>query len=254
MVKNNYMQVAFYTDPGARRSENQDYVGAFTNQVGRVMVMVADGVTSTEGGDVASAMAVEHFGNAWTKTTIETIAPINDWLRKMTSLENDAILQAGERFDDLKKMATTFVLAVLFDDQVVIGNLGDSKAFLLHDDQLAQLSFDHNLENEMWRTGKVFDQKSQNSENAKSLTRFLGFDRRADIEISQRDFVADDMLFLTSDGIPKVVEATKVKEVMREQTSLDDRSCKLSQGADANGAPDNVTALLVSRDNKKETK
>lgn len=63
------MQIAFHTDSGIKRQENQDYVGAFTNQVNRVMVMVADGVTSTEGGDVASAMAVEHFGHAWEQTT-----------------------------------------------------------------------------------------------------------------------------------------------------------------------------------------
>lgn len=55
------MAIAYHTDPGAKRPDNQDYVGAFTNSFGRTMVIVADGVTSNEGGEVASAMTVEHL-------------------------------------------------------------------------------------------------------------------------------------------------------------------------------------------------
>lgn len=248
------MQIAFHTDSGVKRNENQDYVGAFTNQKGNVMVMVADGVTSTEGGEVASAMAVEHFGHAWGKTTIETIKPSIAWIKETVAFENDVIIEAGQRFDDLKTMATTLVLAILFDEQVVIGNLGDSKAFLLHHNSLKQISFDHNLKNELVRTGTVSQKQAENIPNANSVTRFLGVDRHADIEIGQHKFSDEDMLFLTSDGITKVLNKTTIKQIMRTATTLDLRAHELIRSANNNGAPDNVTALLVSRNNEEDTK
>lgn len=75
------MAIAYHTDPGAKRPDNQDYVGAFTNSFGRTMVIVADGVTSNEGGEVASAMTVEHFGHAWESSQLETIVPTIEWLK-----------------------------------------------------------------------------------------------------------------------------------------------------------------------------
>lgn len=248
------MQVAFHTDSGVKRQENQDYVGSFTNQAGRLMVMVADGVTSTHGGEVASAMAVEHFGHAWETTTIETMKPTIDWLKETTHQENQAILAADQRFEDLKRMATTLVIAVIFDDQIVLGNLGDSKAFLLHNQVLTQISCDHNLKNELVRAGTMSQAEAERLAQANSVTRYLGVDDRADIEIAQYPFVANDMLFLTSDGITKVLDVGTMTDIMQQATTLDMRAYELISAANRNGAPDNVTALLVSRDNEEDTK
>merc|ERR1712127_925467 len=90
-------------------------------------------------------MTVEHFGHAWESSDLETIVPTIAWLKKQAKIENDAIIKAGQRFQELSQMATTVVLALLFDEKVVIANLGDSKAFLLHNNQLTQLSNDHIL-------------------------------------------------------------------------------------------------------------
>lgn len=248
------MQIAFHTDPGTKRDENQDYVGAFTNQKGTIMVIVADGVASTEGGEVASAMAVERFGHAWESTTIDTIKLATHWIAETTAHENNVILDVGKRFDDLKIMATTLVLSILFDEQVLVGNLGDSKAFLLHQNSLRQLSFDHNLKNELIRAGTVSQVDAENVPNANSVTRFLGVDEHANIEIKQYPFVGDDLLFLTSDGITKVLDDESIKRIMRADMTLDMRACELIRAANSQGTPDNVTALLVSRHNKKDTK
>ncbi len=177
------MVIAYHTDPGAKRPDNQDYVGAFTNSFGRTMVIVADGVTSNEGGEVASAMTVEHFGHAWESSQLETIVPTIEWLKNQTIIENQTILEAGQRFEELSEMATTLVLAVLFDDQIVVANLGDSKAFLLHGDELTQLSFDHTLKNEMIRSGALSAEGASNLPNARSVTRFLGVDQHAMLEV-----------------------------------------------------------------------
>jgi len=195
-------------------------------------------------------MAVEHFGHAWETTTIETMKSTIDWLKETTHQENQAILAAGQRFEALKQMATTLVIAVIFDDQIVLGNLGDSKAFLLHDQVLTQISCDHNLKNELVRAGTMSRAEAERLAQANSVTRYLGVDDRADIEIAQYPFVANDMLFLTSDGITKVLDVGTMTDIMQQATTLDMRAYELISAANRNGAPDNVTALLVSRDNE----
>ncbi|MFT9414983.1 protein phosphatase 2C domain-containing protein [Leuconostoc falkenbergense] len=242
------MAIAYHTDPGAKRPDNQDYVGAFTNSFGRTMVIVADGVTSNEGGEVASAMTVEHFGHAWESSQLETIVPTIEWLKNQTIIENQTILEAGQRFEELSEMATTLVLAVLFDDQIVVANLGDSKAFLLQGDELTQLSFDHTLKNEMIRSGALSAEGASNLPNARSVTRFLGVDQHAMLEVIQHEFVDDDMLFLTTDGITKVLTHDEIKATMRLEAPLDIRVFDMIQQANSLGAPDNVTAVLVTHE------
>ncbi|MFR8085847.1 MAG: PP2C family protein-serine/threonine phosphatase, partial [Leuconostoc gelidum] len=110
------------------------------------------------------------------------------------------------------------------------------------------------LKNELVRTGTVSQKQAENIPNANSVTRFLGVDRHADIEIGQHKFSDEDMLFLTSDGITKVLNKTTIKQIMRTATTLDLRAHELIRSANNNGAPDNVTALLVSRNNEEDTK
>ncbi|GMA70431.1 protein phosphatase [Leuconostoc litchii] len=242
------MAIAYHTDPGSKRRDNEDYVGAFTNQAGRTMVIVADGVTSNEGGEVASAMTVEHFGHAWQNSSMETIVPTITWIKEQAKIENKAIIDAGQRFQELSQMATTVVLAILFDEKIVVANLGDSKAFLLHRDQLIQLSNDHVLKNEMVRRGVMATDDAKKIAHANSVTRFLGVDKYADIEISQHKFVDDDILFLTSDGITKVLSDDTIKRIMRYEETLEIRVFDMIQQANIKGAPDNVTAVLVTHE------
>jgi len=84
--------------------------------------------------------------------------------------------------------------------------------------------------------------------HANSVTRFLGVDEHADIEISQHDFVADDILFLTSDGITKVLDYKTIKQIMRYEEPLDIKVFDMIQQANEKGAPDNVTAVLVTHE------
>ncbi|MGX7052021.1 protein phosphatase 2C domain-containing protein [Leuconostoc palmae] len=246
------MQIAFQTDSGTRK-ENQDYVGSYTNTKGYVMAIVADGVTSNEGGEVASSMAVEHFGYEWQQTKIDTIKLATVWLKKMVKKENDTILSAGDRFSELQNMATTIVLAIFFEKKVLIGNLGDSKAFLLHNNHLKQVSCDHNLKNELFRAGTVSHENAENVPSANSVTRYLGVDKHADIEIEQYNFVADDILFLTSDGITKVLTLDMIATILQEKLDLKMRVEKLINEANAKNVSDNITALLVGRGDEKDS-
>ncbi len=105
----------------------------------------------------------------------------------------------------------------------------------------------------MLRAGTITKKAAEELPNGDSVTRFLGVDDQTNIEIDQHPFLQKDMLFLTSDGITKVLSNTNIKRIMQEKISLDLRAKKLIASANQQGAPDNVTALLVSRDDEKDT-
>ncbi|MDR0899526.1 MAG: protein phosphatase 2C domain-containing protein, partial [Lactobacillaceae bacterium] len=124
------MQIAYLSDTGTNKSDNQDFVGIFTNSFGVQLAIVADGVTSLKGGDVASEMVVHNFGHQWTQDDVQDMDSARKWLKETAERENARILEAGAKFDDLSAMATTFVSAVVIGNQVLISNLGDSRAYL----------------------------------------------------------------------------------------------------------------------------
>ncbi|WP_177159886.1 protein phosphatase 2C domain-containing protein, partial [Oenococcus oeni] len=119
------MQIAYLSDIGTRKKENQDFVGIFTNKSQYKLAIVADGVTSEKGGDIAAEMVVNNFGFGWRQTDISSIEEAKTWISKKAREENSRILMAGKRFDDLSQMATTMVLTVAINNDVLIGNLGD---------------------------------------------------------------------------------------------------------------------------------
>lgn len=147
------MKIAYKSDIGKLRKTNQDFVGTFVNKLGYKFAVVADGVGGQVAGDVASAMAVLHLGNQWELSEIKTPLAAREWLNNQVKAENSAILEASERFHDLKGMATTLVTVMLFDDELVFANIGDSRGYILHNGEFKQLTVDHSLVNELVLTG-----------------------------------------------------------------------------------------------------
>ncbi len=118
------MQIAYQTAIGKRRTDNEDSAGVFTNQSGVKLTLIADGIGGNQGGDVASQMAVAHLGHAFESTSADDIDEIKTWLSAQISVENQDIRQRSQQYADLSGMGTTIVLAVVFEQMALIGNIG----------------------------------------------------------------------------------------------------------------------------------
>lgn len=112
------MEVAYQTDVGQQRQNNQDYVGFYTNQRGVQFAIVADGMGGHLGGDVASEMAVSHIGHEFEKTDDTDIEAMVKWLIFELQRENQHILAKANQYDDLSGMGTTLV-AVLISGRTI---------------------------------------------------------------------------------------------------------------------------------------
>ncbi|TYC50104.1 Stp1/IreP family PP2C-type Ser/Thr phosphatase [Weissella muntiaci] len=238
------MKITYASDRGRVRADNQDYVDVFVNTSGSQLAIVADGVGGEFGGDVASTMAVLHLGNEWRITDVADAAAGRAWLETMAAQENETILNAGRRYKTLKGMATTLVVAIILADQVIIANLGDSRAYLLRNRELRQITEDHNLAGELLRQGAITADQAAEHPGRHIITRSLGVGEDVMLDIYEFALQADDLLMLTTDGLPKILSDREIITEIEHAPSQKAAVENLITNVNAGGGPDNVTVLL----------
>ena len=149
------MRIAYGSDVGRKRAKNVDSVGNFKNRSNVVFVILADGLGGYQGGEVASEMAVSHLGYLFEQTELNNSNDAKVWLEEKLSCENQMIIERSKQYQDLEGMGTTVVCAMFFENKCLIAHLGDSRAYILHDQKLVQLTEDHSLVNELVKRGEI---------------------------------------------------------------------------------------------------
>lgn len=239
------MDIAYQTDIGQEREDNQDYVGVFSNQDHLTFTIVADGIGGHQGGDVASSMAVSHIGYHFEQTAFNQPMDVVNWLSKQVKNENDQIIKKANQFKNLQGMGTTVVAATFFDDQMIVANIGDSRAYLQRDGQFVQLTEDHSLVNELVKKGEITEQEAKNHPQKNIITRTLGISPDADIDAKLYQLQPNDQILLCTDGLSNVVSDDQIKAVLSQSISTKEKCQTLIQMANDAGAPDNVTVLIA---------
>ncbi|CAK1226658.1 Serine/threonine protein phosphatase PrpC (PTC1) [Fructobacillus fructosus] len=251
------MAIAYQSDKGPKRSDNQDAVGAFYNRSGDPLVLVADGVASQKGSKKAAQLVIQTLGRAWEQVTFSEDERVKEWLIHQADLANQAILLVGEHDEGRSQMATTLVVAVCLPNRILVANAGDSRAYLLRRHEAKQLTFDHTLKNELERQSG--QRVSENIPEGDSLTRYLGVNRQVDLEWTVVTPQVGDWLYLTSDGLSKVLTLDEQLQILQPGirrpgnqpalgSALDtaERLAALTKAAIMRSVPDNVTSLLVT--------
>ncbi|KRN31728.1 Stp1/IreP family PP2C-type Ser/Thr phosphatase [Weissella halotolerans] len=239
------MKIAYASDRGRVRSTNQDYTGVFINKVGTQLAIVADGVGGENGGDVASTMAVSHLGNEWQQTGINDLAAAQAWVKDYVSSENETIVQAAKRYKTLQGMATTIVMAVILPDRVGIANLGDSRAYLIRQQAITQLTEDHNLAEELVQHGAITPAQARKHPGRNVITRQLGADTVTDVDWFELPLQAGDYLLMTSDGMVKHLDNRAIlQSILAGGDGLETTVKTLIEQTNQAGGSDNITVLL----------
>lgn len=240
------MEVAYRTSIGQQRADNEDYVDVFTNQAGQHLAIVADGIGGHQGGDVASAMAVSHLGHEFVQTDLTTPEAARTWISKEITAENQSIIDKSNQFADLNGMGTTLVAALYFAEEVVIASIGDSRAYLLRDGQLRQLTEDHSLVNELVKRGEISRQAARHHPKKNVIIRSLGISDDARFDLKTYPLVLGDQLVLCTDGLTNMVEDQQIKTVLTSSLSVAEKCDRLIELANAAGGLDNITVLIIA--------
>ncbi|GEP74573.1 Stp1/IreP family PP2C-type Ser/Thr phosphatase [Weissella thailandensis] len=238
------MKIAYASDTGRMRAENQDYVSVFINQSGAQLAIVADGVGGQNGGDVAATMAVSHIGNQWQQSTIDTVETAKQWLIEQVNSENDTIVKTAQRYRTLNGMATTLVIAVILANQLIIANIGDSRAYVIRQRQMRQLTVDHNLANELLQEGAITEDEAVTHPGRHLITRQLGVTDDSKPDLFAINLYPNDYVLMTTDGMPKHVSDENILQTVLSANDIADAVTQLITKTNNAGGSDNVTVLI----------
>lgn len=224
------------TDVGRVRSVNED-----AYLVAPPVYAIADGMGGHRGGAVAAQLAMRTLASR----APELASADREALVEAVAAANRAILLESDADDALRGMATTCTAALVRGGTVRIAHVGDSRAYLLRDGRLAQLTDDHSVVAQLVREGQLSPEEAAVHPGRSVIFRALG--TQPDIEVDAVDvsLEADDRLLLCSDGLTGMLGNAEIAAVLREVADTGGAVEALVARANAAGGADNVTAVLV---------
>ena len=217
-------------------------------------MLVADGMGGMAGGEVASRLALTKLIDLIVDTSDWTLAlkrqrDVTTVLERMTErfLEIDEVLRKEARSDQtLRGMGTTLTVAGAIGNDLIIGHVGDSRAYLLRGDSFKQLTTDHTLAQALIDAGVASRDDPASRSMRHVLTAAVGsLGDQVDPQVQRLKLSAGDQLLLCTDGLTEAVEDEIIAQVMRESNSAQSACQALVDLALANGGPDNITVVLA---------
>lgn len=232
------LRYAARSDVGLVRANNQDSAYA-----GPHLLVVADGMGGHAGGDVASSVAVAHL----VPLDDEAHGPddaLEELGRALTEAHEELLARAEEN-PELAGLGTTVTALLRSGNKLATAHIGDSRAYLLRDGELSQVTTDHSFVQHLVNTGKITPEEAERHPQRSVLLRVLGdFDMDIAPDLSVREARAGDRWLLCSDGLSGVVSAETLADTLREVVDVDACADQLIRLALRGGAPDNVTVVL----------
>ncbi|ADW70808.1 Stp1/IreP family PP2C-type Ser/Thr phosphatase [Granulicella tundricola] len=237
----NKVEVAALSDVGCVRTNNED---SFGYDPDRQVYVVCDGMGGMASGEVASQMAVSTFLQVVSDAAPAT--PIEAILNQAIVAANSAVHEVGLQ-PAHKGMGTTLVAACIEDSKLFIGNVGDSRAYLIQGHQCMQITVDHSYINELIRTGvvKVEDAGSVDLKGMQSvITRAIGVSAAVDPDFFSADLTPGDIVLLASDGLTRYIEQKELGLIIGA-CDLESSARNMIAVAKERGGTDNITVLLL---------
>jgi serine/threonine protein phosphatase PrpC len=222
------------TDPGRRRRLNED---AYVCEP--PLFAVADGIGGAQAGEVASSLAAaalrDDAGGHGGRERVEAL--IQEANRRVYLRQAHDATVSG--------MGTTMTAALVEDAKVWIGHVGDSRAYLVRDGKLEQLTDDHSLVAELVRSGKLSPEEAGTHPHRSVVTRALGTDPSVDVDTFSVEARPGDLYLLCSDGLTSMVADAKILgEIERRRSDLGSAAKSLVRAANRGGGEDNITVVF----------
>ncbi len=231
------------TDVGVVRSGNED---TYLMEPDRGLFVVADGMGGHAAGEVASEMAArliaEGFRPVRGMSDDELMAQMVAAIRSA----NAAIFERTLQEHDKRGMGTTVTTLSLLPRRYLIGQVGDSRAYLLRGSTLTQITKDHSYVQEQVDAGRLSPEEARVHPYANVITRCVGSNGDVVPDLYIGTLEADDLLLLASDGLTGMMEDEDLQALLEEGGSLEDQVDRLIAEANRRGGLDNITVILVS--------
>ena len=240
------MKLAGKTDVGRVRQENQDDYRAGELPGGAVWALVCDGMGGAKGGREASQGACNVIENFFQEQYAQCGAGQEEpFLKKALLYANRFVFQKAAHEEALAGMGTTAVCALVRSGNVYLCHAGDSRAYLIRDGKLTQLTHDHSYVQELVDCGTITEEEAEHHPQKNIITKALGVDYRLEPEFTAAKLKREDRLLLCTDGLTNMVPVEEMEKLLAQGTFYD-LPDRLVDAANENGGSDNITALLLA--------
>lgn len=234
------MRVYAATDIGRVRPINED--AYYAPRPGERFCAVADGMGGHNAGEVASALAMQVFSEEMRKAE----RPADHALKAAVERANAEIFHEASRREECKGMGTTITALCVEERNVHIAQVGDSRAYLVRNRAILQVTTDHTLVEEMVLGGLITPSEALTHPKRNYITRALGTSEHVEVDLLRLDYRAGDLYLLCSDGLSGSLLEKDLLGVLLTAMRPEDKVKTLIERALHRGGHDNITALLVT--------
>ncbi len=265
------LEVAWLSDPGLKRSHNEDHA-ASDPSLG--LVVIADGMGGYRSGEVASALAVhtivrhvrrfqhpegpdsqpESAGQSAALGQPGAIRPAGEMglspasrvLIEAIGSANTAVFQTGRREAECEGMATTIIAALFNGDRIAVGHVGDSRLYRWRGSSIEQITTDHSLVQELIEQGVCTPEEAAQSSRRNLVTRAIGIHETVEVDVCEDEVLPDDVFLLCTDGLHDLVSNQEMYLTLRQYSAnLSKAAARLVAMAKERGGHDNISVMLA---------
>jgi PPM family protein phosphatase len=233
-------EVVALTDVGCQRVNNEDCFG-YDPEAG--IFVVCDGMGGMAAGELASSTAVQALLDDFCHAVQQRATEVR--LREAIVHANQRVFQQAQSSEELRGMGTTMVTACVEGRRLLVGNVGDSRAYLLRGDACVQITQDHSFVAEQVRLGSMNLEEADSSPYQSLITRAVGSAQEVEPDIFVGTVEPGDILLLTTDGLTRYADAGTIAAIVMPCATLTEACQHLIEAAKNRGGADNVTCLLI---------
>ena len=244
------LDIAQRTDIGLKRANNEDNLISVVPEDNQLLhtrgalFVVSDGMGGHERGEVASELTIQKVKEYYYQDIQNDIpTALQEAIKKANASILQKIAATGESGTGNNTMGATCVAAVLHEQTLYVANIGDSRVYVLRAGQLRQITRDHSVVAQLVESGEITPAEARVHEKRNVIYRSLG-QPEVEIDLFSEPVQKGDILILCTDGLCGVLEDEDLRAIV-EHTSPDESVQRLIERANAEGGPDNVTAIVV---------
>ncbi|WP_436860700.1 Stp1/IreP family PP2C-type Ser/Thr phosphatase [Staphylococcus caeli] len=239
------LKAHFFTDTGQHRDKNEDAGGVFYNRTEQQLLVLCDGMGGHLAGEVASQFVTDELQRRFEEENLIEAEQAETWLRTTLKAINRDLYEMSVENPEYQGMGTTCVCALVFDNYVVVANIGDSRAYLVNRREIEQITNDHSFVNHLIMIGQITPEQAFTHPQRNIITKVMGTDKLVTPDVFVKKTKFYDYLLLNSDGLTDFVRDHHIQDLLMQAHDLETNGQNLIDLALAEDTNDNVSLILA---------
>lgn len=243
------------SDIGKVRKNNEDFVDAkiiYKDDDTKIGIFaLADGMGGHNKGEIASQMAVngiiDFLGKNLSQEGNVKIDYLDDVIKQAYNYVNSQIYEKSKEDKSFYGMGTTLVTVIIYNDEMYVANVGDSRCYILRDQNLNRITIDHSVVEDLVRMNIISEEEAMTHPIRNHITRAMGTDNMVAVDIFREKLKANDKILLATDGLTGYIVDDKIKEILSENENVEETTKKLIDFTNETAGKDNTSVILIKR-------